>query len=491
MPIWPGPAPISSPGDPAPPKPGHAGGLRLVAPPTGPRSGGWLFLLRAAGAAFALPRLGLSAAVIVLVGLLDRTWQAALGGPAPGPVAAWLFGVWESLGRAGVYLLNFRVGGASAALVEAWTRVPVEVATTPDGRIAPAGLAGLLVIGTAAGAALGVLGGAVARSAAVRLGPGREEPWTASAGFALARWRTLASVVIGPPAVVAGAVGLLRVAGAGFAVPGVDVLTALLMPLWLLLALAATALAAACTLAGPILLAAVACDDADPFEAVQRLITYAIQRPLRLIGGVLVVLVHAALALALLQLILLVVARLLAQVAGMPLDGLAATDAGPTARAAAWLAGLWGAGLIVLSGAYGVSLWITGGVAVYLWLRRAVDGQDWGDVWAAPPPEAADARATEPVPGASVTEQAVRMAGALAETGRLRLVRVGADGRVTRLPPRETNLPAVLEGLEPGAAVLDGSGVRIERTASSLCWHGAVDDAALRAALAREPGPVG
>jgi hypothetical protein len=77
---------------------------------------------------------------------------------------------------------------------------------------------------------------------------------------------------------------------------------------------------------------------------------------------------------------------------------------------------------------------------------------------------------TRAVPGATKFEQAVRVAGALAECGAREVV-LTEHGRDRRLATRETDLPGVLMGAEAGS-VLEAPtcGIHIEIQEAGLRW---------------------
>ena len=79
--------------------------------------------------------------------------------------------------------------------------------------------------------------------------------------------------------------------------------------------------------------------------------------------------------------------------------------------------------------------------------------------------------AWRPVPGATVRERAVRLAGALAELGERRIL-VQRGGAVALLEPRQTDLPGVVLGLvECDLIKAETLGVEAAIVGGVLCWR--------------------
>lgn len=440
-------------------------------------------LLRTAGVAVGAGRLGLALLMLALVMVMDRSWAALVGGPRPGPLSALVLGMLDALGWAVRGFANGRIEWAGEHVRAALIQEPAELVY--DGSIRWAGLLGLLVVGSAGGAVIGVLGGAIARSAACELGPGLAVGWPTTLGFALARWRRLAGLVIGPVVLLWGACGLLWLLGRGSALPGLDVLTAVLWPLWLLAGVVVAAGALAWVVGQVMLPAAVASDDADGFEAVQRVLGYVLNRPVRVVVSWTLLALVGWLALTLWQLLLTTALGLASGWTGLPPTEAVAGEAGWTRRASANIAGVWAALPLMLAAAYAISLYFTGGAALYLSLRQAFDGEHPEEVWmpgrrgggvsGAPgeldvPEDARAGLVDEAVPGADVDEQARRVAGALAEQGVPRLVHLRADGVMVALAVRETDLPGLLKGMSEVEEVRSEEGLRIRRRGTGLRW---------------------
>lgn len=98
-----------------------------------------------------------------------------------------------------------------------------------------------------------------------------------------------------------------------------------------------------------------------------------------------------------------------------------------------------------------------------------------------------------PVPGADVREQAVRVAGALAELGVIRLILESEDGSPRELKARETDLPGVIAA-SPGCVLAAPEwGITVRIRTDDLEWEALdVRSAAVwEAALAEASGGEG
>jgi hypothetical protein len=161
----------------------------------------------------------------------------------------------------------------------------------------------------------------------------------------------------------------------------------------------------------PMLLPAVACENCDPADALQRSYAYALNRPLHLLGyafvaafglalGYLVVAAFAAIALNVTAGLVQVIGGAAVSEAG----GFGVFDLVPAREVpleAAWHARVAGAGVtfwqgvvIQLVGAYLVSYVFTSTTMIYLQMRRLCDGQDPQDIWR--PGLVRDTRMVEP-----------------------------------------------------------------------------------------------
>ena len=241
---------------------------------------------------------------------------------------------------------------------------------------------------------------AMSRIAALDFALGRSCQWPEAVGFAVRHWSSLASAIVGPLAVV-GAVWLL-LAAVGFVllgVPGLSVVGALLWPVALVLGLVAVVLLICMGLGGVLMIPAIACEDSDGIDAVQRSFSYALSRPLRLA-------VFVFLALLIGWVSVSIAGAVAESVVGFASDATSAWGsdrAGAIARGesdylqtegivhteeisgldsvAVSLIGFFSAIPGLLVAGFAASFAASSGTVVYLLMRRVADGQDVADLY--------------------------------------------------------------------------------------------------------------
>lgn len=350
----------------------------------------WPKLFRTAPLALQPGRIGLALFTLAAVGLIGiaNTWwsdgpsffeliAATLNAPplhAPGAIAN---PISDALARAG-YLVT------EHPLALLFQGVPIIAA---------------LAIGTAA----------IARMVAVEFSAGVTMSWTEALGFVLSRWPSALGAALGAPLLI----GLiaLALASLGFLflqLPGLDILGAVGFIVVLLLALLGAALTLGLLLGHSMLVPALACEGTDAIDALQRVYAYVLAKPGRLVayslvlGAILAVTAGATLAIA-------GATEFLARSAtGAWLGDAASTILQPHAADAiaeppaatrsiasrivnVWLGLVW---MIAVSSIF--AAYVSGSTILYLIMRQASDGQDWGELWF---PEHADAGRDELSPG--------------------------------------------------------------------------------------------
>lgn len=345
----------------------------------------WPELWKVPKLALAPGRLGLSAALLVMVFGLDHLWQAAFGGPAPGPLTVLLIDMAAAWQSALSHLIAGEESLAGYALLDLFIRRPAAFAIGDMGQAGLArGLTAALILAPIALVAASVLAGAVSRSVAREFGQNLVEPWTRSLGFSLGRWRSMVGAAAGPLVLAWALCGLLWVAGKLLlSLPGLNVVGGLIFPVFLLGGLVIALMLAAYALGQGLLLPAVACDGADAFDAVQRAYGYVFGKPLRLLLYQALALAIGAVAIVLLQTVIMLLLALLGHILGVPIEALrdeARNNPGWTARASAWLIQFWVALVQLGVAAYVVSLYCTAQTIVYLLVRRLNDGLDTREV---------------------------------------------------------------------------------------------------------------
>lgn len=300
--------------------------------------------------------------------------------------------VGDALGRLGTGIGADSGGGALRAAAGLFTDVPATLfGLFPLSTV----LTGVLLL-----AALPLFGGAIARACAVEFSRGQLRPWMESMGFALSSWRAL---VMAPVGLLLGIVGLgLGVSASSWALLSVPVLNiggAVLFGLALLAGVAMVLMLAGLFLGGPLMPAAVACDDADAVDSVQRSLAYCLGRPLRAVIYWAILLTQAAVVLAVAYAAAWATLTLTERAAGYfgggVLRQIVAGDPsglGWSDRAAAWIVGVWRSVVVLLWGGLAVSLHFCGATVLYLMLRRLVDNQAVTDIWMPTPSGTPDAR---------------------------------------------------------------------------------------------------
>lgn len=259
-----------------------------------------------------------------------------------------------------------------------------------------------VVLGLPIALAFAVLAGAVCRSVACEFSQELTLPWPRQLAFSLERWRSMVGVLLLPWAVVGVIALVLALAGFVFfnVVPGLELAGGLLFGIGVLLGLGGVLCALAATLASPMLLPAVACEGTDAIDAAGRALAYVLARPLRLLGYLAaagaVVVVASSVTLAVAN-----GATTFAKAAatawvspdgsaevwgerpggGPGADGAGAEPIGALARTSSAMVAFWGSCLRVVAGGYIVSMVLTAGTLVYLFMRQVCDGQHYAELW--------------------------------------------------------------------------------------------------------------
>ena len=257
----------------------------------------------------------------------------------------------------------------------------------------------LLLFGLLALLIASIGGGAIARMTACQESSGERLSVRVAMDFALERWgRLLWSLVL--PLLIAAAIGMVIVLMGGFmGAPVLDVVGGVLYGLALLLGFFVAFLLIGYALGFPMLIPAVACENCDGADAMQRAYAYGVSKPLHLLGYWLIALIGASLGFLLVSLFAMLMLNLTAmlfsaltdnpalRVAGgfelfslsqRPLE----TVGGPWhSRWAASAIAFWQALTLCLVAAFVFSYFFTAATKIYLLMRRAVDGQDIEEIW--------------------------------------------------------------------------------------------------------------
>jgi hypothetical protein len=232
-----------------------------------------------------------------------------------------------------------------------------------------------------------IVGGAISRSAAEDYLSLERKPWTHYVAFAIRKSISLVLAFVGPLFMIGVLCGALVVAGLTLRVPGVQVLGALLLPVGVLLAMAALVVMCGLSFGFPMLGPAVVCEGTDSIDAVQRVLAYVVGRPFRMAtyvaifvvllvvcGGVFAVLTQKSLEMT---------ASLCVQLAGDSTGPLIkyTIPEGASLKTTLSVVGFWGKAWKLLIPAYFVSLFHSAGTLMYLAARLVNDGQEPGELW--------------------------------------------------------------------------------------------------------------
>jgi len=150
-----------------------------------------------------------------------------------------------------------------------------------------------------------LLGGMLARMAACRFARRQWLTLAESADFAFASWRRLLSAPLLPLAAALVPLGIVALLGLLLAVPIVDVLTGVLFGVPMILGLVAAILLLGLAVGWPLIVPAVACEDADAADCLQRAYAYPFNRFGRFLVLIAAALVGLVLAVAVLDAVVL------------------------------------------------------------------------------------------------------------------------------------------------------------------------------------------
>lgn len=256
----------------------------------------------------------------------------------------------------------------------------------------------VIVYGLFAVAILSTGGGAISRMTACQTADGQRLSAREAVDFAFRHWVRLIAAQLLPLLIAAVVVGAIVLAGVLMAAPILDIIGGVLYGLVLLGGLLAAFLLVGYALGFPMLVPAVACENCDSADAMQRSYAYVLTRPLHLLFYGAVALIGLSLGFLLVALL----ARLTLNVAGAAFgvisDNPALLIAGrfegdmshdaPAAVPGAWHSqwaataiAFWQALVLCLVSAYVVSCHFSVSTMVYLLMRKASDGQDVEDIW--------------------------------------------------------------------------------------------------------------
>lgn len=236
--------------------------------------------------------------------------------------------------------------------------------------------------------------GAIARMAAAEFSAGVNMTWTEGLAFVIKRWPSALGVAFAVPVLIGVIALLLAALGWAFLqLPGLDILAAVGFIFAVLLSLLGAVLTLGVLLGHSMLIPALACEGTDAIDALQRVYAYILAKPGRLVAYSLVLaIILAATALAMFA-IASGTDYLARSATGAWLGESASAIVNPdapgsgvespaaTRTIAAEIVSFW-IGLVWMICAAGVfATYVSGSTILYLIMRQATDGQDWGELW--------------------------------------------------------------------------------------------------------------
>lgn len=251
-------------------------------------------------------------------------------------------------------------------------------------------------------AVMSIGGGALARMTVCQFTGRARLTATEALQFAAGSWWRLALTPLLPLALVAVMAIVLMAAGWLLLLPFMDLIGGPLYGLALLIGLLMAFLLLVYVVALALMVPAVATENCDPFESLQRSYGYVLARPLHLLGYGVVALAGLALGYLLVHLFAGTTLNLTAACAGtwvneQTMAGTGGSELATLSAAAApssgatdlswhqrWARGWMGFWETLMSGvvvAFVISYVYAASTIVYLLMRRAADGQDVGEIW--------------------------------------------------------------------------------------------------------------
>ncbi|MGI9013245.1 MAG: hypothetical protein ACR2GY_03245 [Phycisphaerales bacterium] len=253
--------------------------------------------------------------------------------------------------------------------------------------------------GTFALIVIAIGGGALCRMSACEVA-GRERLRSTDAYlFAFRMWVKLVLALV-LPLLIAGTLALLLMA-AGFVlfnIPLIDVVGGMLYGINLLFGFLIAFLLLALAFSFMLLLPAVATENCDPADALQRAYAYLLSRPFHLAGYVIVALVGLAVGYFVISLIVVTTLNVTGGLTGTFSSNSALSMTGGVSMGeltapkgefhsswhSEWAGGLiavWQGILILLVASYVVSYLFSAATVIYLLMRKTVDEQDYSEIW--------------------------------------------------------------------------------------------------------------
>jgi hypothetical protein len=244
---------------------------------------------------------------------------------------------------------------------------------------------------------LAIGGGALSRMAALHFAAGEQLRMREAIDFAISRWGRLVWAIVLPLMIAAVVCVAIVMMGLLMEVPVLDVIGGLVYGLALLMGFLITFLLIGYWLGFPMLLPAVATENCDGADAMQRAYAYVVSRPLHLLCYWVIALVGLALGFMVVGVVASLTLNMTKWLFGYWTDNPALIVAGvedfkflqpppevPGSWHSRWAGGgiaFWQALVVSLVGAYVIAYSFGAATIIYLLMRRASDGQDLQEIW--------------------------------------------------------------------------------------------------------------
>jgi hypothetical protein len=246
---------------------------------------------------------------------------------------------------------------------------------------------------------LAIGGGALSRMSATQIAGQERLRVRTALGFSVGHWVRFALAIALPLVLALLIAGVLVVLGLLMAVPWLDIIGGALYGIGILLGFVIAFLLLGYAAGFSLLVPAVACENCDPGDAMQRSFAYVINRPLHLlfymvlglIGLVIGYLVVAFIAATMLNLTAALTGALHDHPALTPAGGHTVFDLARTPRPivfeswhgtmTGWFVHLWETIVVCLVVGYVIVYYYSASTIIYLLMRRAADGQNIEEIW--------------------------------------------------------------------------------------------------------------
>jgi len=327
----------------------------------------------------------LAVSAIMVVGTLFDSIAGDIEGVGYGVFEMLSASLIRSVGETAEALLRLDLAGASISFQQGVIATPAALLREAPWRAA-ALLLCLIPIWS-------VLGGAVARAAALEAARGEIVSVPQALAYALSRARALVGAHLLPIGLIALSAGLIWLFGfLLLSLPGLNVVGGILYGIALLLGFLLALLTIGLAVGFPLLIPAVAADSADIADAFQRTYAYLIERPFTLLVWSVALIAQGLVGVFILAIIVTTAINWTADLTGAASDGVAGNvrffaplperaDLEGTLPVVAGAIGVWERVALAVVGAHAISFFFCASTVVYLRVRQACDGQAIEDVW--------------------------------------------------------------------------------------------------------------